>query len=411
MADIEMQKGASTIAAMQEVAKDEQLELIAEQEESQASFLNECEEMVNPFASRFQTRQKAIKDNRNRVSKMLQSGDKTEGKGGEQFKKTADQYQARNPELKARVLTLLREHIKPDDSQEEILKKVQEFYQDVSLADEALDFLLETTEGELNLKVKEAKDQFNKANSREISAGRNMGIVAREAAGKGLGTPSTLRDMYRDITGNPRDSSTLFAELSQRYNFQELKKVVSFLFHSLGADLKAKGPSIPRGMLHRLITETRSLQAIIGVYNFFKGRMNLVTTMFTQNGLDLPAQLTFEQMAKQFMSFVSDRYPSSDKALQLANKLGIEKWLIAKIIVLSQLRDAIKEVSVNQIYKSLQHRDDSYMALIEALEDLEDELEELEEQEEEDADEDDRERESGVESDEEDHHEEHQQSA
>ncbi len=35
---------------------------------------------------------------------------------------------------------------------------------------------------------------------------------------------------------------------------------------------------------------------------------------------------------------------------------------------------------MNQIYRSVQHRDELYMMIIEALEDLEDELEELEEQ-------------------------------
>jgi type III secretion protein W len=340
------------------------------------------EEMTNPFAARYATRQKSIKNRNTRIQKMLQSGEKSQSLGPiEHIKDSADQYQKQNPELKAKILVLLREYIKPSDSKEEILKKVMEFYPDVSLADEALDFLLETTEGELHLTVQEAKKEFNKLNAREILAGRNIGTVAREAAEKGLGTPTTMRDMYRDITGNPRDSGTLFDELSRRYNFKELKKVISFLLHSLGADLKAKGSSIDRGLLHRLITETRSLQAILGVYHFFRTRMGLVETLFAQNELDLPPQLTFELLAKQFMVFVSDRYPSADKALQLSVKLGIEKWLIAKIIVLSQLRDAIREVSVNQIYKSIQHRDDSYMALIEALEDLEDELEELEDSE------------------------------
>lgn len=52
-----------------------------------------------------------------------------------------------------------------------------------------------------------------------------------------------------------------------------------------------------------------------------------------------------------------------------------------KIILLSLMRDAIKEVSPTRIYRSMQHRDELYLAIIEALEDLEDELEELEEQE------------------------------
>jgi len=52
-----------------------------------------------------------------------------------------------------------------------------------------------------------------------------------------------------------------------------------------------------------------------------------------------------------------------------------------EIIVLSQFRDAIRAISP-RFYRSVQHRDEVYMAIIEALEDLEDELEEIEDHEE-----------------------------
>lgn len=371
-----------TLEAMQEVAKEEQLEIHAEQEESQAAFLNQQEEAVNPFAARVKT-EKNIKTRKDRINKSLEAGEKPSRLLPiERIKETADQFQRRNPELRAAILQMLRENIKPDDTVEDILRKVREFYSDVSLADEALEFLLATTDGELARKVQEAKDQFNGEFGREIVAGRNISQQARQAAEKGLGTPTTLRDMYRDITANPRDSATLFEELSNRYAFKELKKVVDFLLHSLGADLKSKGPSIPRGLLQRLLEETRSLQAILGVYRFFKMRMGLVNSMFAKEGMEVPSQVTFESLAKQFMALTAERYPTAARVLQLAAKLGIEQWLIAKIIVLSQMRDAIREVAVNQVYKSIQHRDELYMALIEALEDLEDELEELAEKEE-----------------------------
>lgn len=367
-----------TLKAMQEVAKEEQQELRAEQQESQAAFLNEQMEAINPFAARRQKVDKTIKANKGRVSKNLKAGDKAQQLlPVERIKEFAQQYERRNPELKARILTMLREYIKPGDSKETILKKILEFYPDVSLADEALEFLLETTEGELNRTIQELKEEFNSENQREITAGRNISQHARAASEKGLGTPTSLRDMYRDITANPRDSATLFEELSSRYAFKELKKVVDFLLHSLGADMKAKGPSIPRGMLHRLLTETRSLQAILGIYRFFKGRMHLMQTLFDKEGLEFPNQLTFENVSKEFMALAAERYPTAAKVLQRAVRLGIEKWIAAKIIVLSQLRDAIREVSVNQVYKSIQHRDELYLAIIEALEDLEDELEEL----------------------------------
>ena len=109
--------------------------------------------------------------------------------------------------------------------------------------------------------------------------------------------------------------------------------------------------------------------------------------LFAQEGLKLPQRLNFELMAKQFMTLTGERYPSPDKVLKLAEKLGIEKWIIAKIIVFSQMRDAIREVAMNQIYKSLQHRDELFQAIIEALEDLEEEWEDYEDEEEDQEDE------------------------
>ncbi len=367
-----------TLDAMKEVQKEEILEQKAEQQESQSALLNQQEEAVNPFAAKFAAKQKPIKTNLSRVQKMQLGAEKGQRLLPiEKLKDFAQQFQQRNPEFKANVLVLLRQYIKPGDSKEEILKKVLEFYPDVSLADEALEFLLATTDGELARAVQEARDELNAQNEREITAGRNISTQAREASGKGLGTPTNLRDMYRDITGNPRDSTTLFQELSQRYAFKDLKKVVDFLLHSLGADMKSKGPSIPRAFLQRLLTETRSLQAILGVYRFFRGRMDLIQKLFEKEGLDMPQQLSFELLAKQFMGLAAERYPTADKVLQTAVKLGIEKSIQPKIIVLSQLRDAIREVAVNQIYKSIQHRDELYLAILEALEDLEDELDEL----------------------------------
>lgn len=372
----------TTLEAMAQVKSDEQIELSSEQLSSKEAFVASQQEAVNPFAQ-MQKASKSIKAQKSRVQKMMKGGEKAHRLLPiAQIKNSADQFQQRNQELKASVLVLLRELIKPGDTKEEILKKLMDFYPDVSLADEALDFLLETTEGELAVTVQEAKDEHNEKFGREIAAGRNIGTHAREASEKGLGSPTSLRDLYRNVTGNPRDSTTLFQELSQRYAFKELKKVVDFLLHSLGTDMKSKGPSIPHGQLHRLLTETRSLQAILGVYRFFNARMPLVNKLFQRDGLQLPPQLNFETMAKEFMSLAGERYPTGDRVLQTAIRLGVDKWIRAKIIALSQFRDAIREVAVNQIYRSLQHRDELYIAILEALEDLEDELEELLDQEE-----------------------------
>lgn len=372
-----------TLQAMQAAGKEENEELRAEKQSSLESLQSQLSETVNPLAAALKKQVPKLKP-KSKVGKAAESKDKAERMIPlQQIKKSADEFQRRNPELKASVLVLLRDAIKPGDSKEEILKKLLEFYGDVSLADEALEFLIETSDGELARKLIEIKDELNQEKGREIVSGRNISTLARGAAEKGLGTPTSMRDMYRDITGNPREAGSLFDELSQKYAFKDLKKVVDFLLHSLGADMKAKGPSIDRGELHRLFSETRTLQAILGVYRFFRSRMNLMQGLFQKNGIPIPKELSFEQMSKEFMGLCSERYPSSDKVMQRAVRLGLEKWIMAKIIALSQFRDAIREVAMAKIYKSLQHRDDLYLAILEALEDLEDELEDMDDEDEE----------------------------
>lgn len=369
-----------TVDHMKHLTEENVAESFAEQVASTAAFRVNQEESVNPFA-RLQRAQKSIKARGTRLKKTSLAGEKGQRLAPiEQIKDNAHQFQQRNPELRAAVLISLRDQIKPGDTKEDILNKVKQFYEDVSLADEAFEFLLETTEGELYQTVQAAKQEYRSQFEREITAGRNIGAQAREASDKGIGTPTNLRDLYRSFSGNPQEAPALFEELSKKYAFADLKKVTNFLLHSLGADLKSKGPSIPPGLRHNLLAETRSLQAILGVYRFFKMRMGLMEKLFSKADMAMPQQLSFESMAKQFMSIASERYPSADKVKQSAVRLGIEKWISAKIIAFSQFRDAVREVAVNQIYSSIQHRDELYLAILEALEDLEDELEEFYEQ-------------------------------
>lgn len=369
-----------TLEAMKEVGKDTAEEIKQEQKAAEKSAQASNAQTV--FRPRVKTEKKKLKSVSSTVSKMAKMKKEKKLLPVQQIAKKAEEHERKNPELKAKVLKLLRERIKPDSSSEEIQETLEEFYPDPTLADDAMEFLLDTTEGELHQQVKQAKEELNEEKGREITAGRNISKQARAASEKGLGTPTSMREMYRDITGNPRDSNTLFQEFSEKYAFKEMHKVVKFLLHSLGSDMKSKGPSIPRGELHRLITETRSLQAILGVYRFFKNRMGLMQKMFDKSGLDMPKKLNFELMSKCFMNLAGERYPSSDKVLSQAKRLGIDDWLLAKIIAFSQFRDSIKEMAMSQIFRSLQHRDELLFAIIEALEELEDQLEEYEEEQE-----------------------------
>lgn len=300
----------------------------------------------------------------------------------EKVEETSQQYQKRNPELLSRTLLLLKSRVSRDDSKEEILRKVQETYKDYSLADEALDFLLETADPELARTLRQAKEDLNALYGREVRAGRNMGAQSREFSKAGLGDPSGLRNMYRDVTANPREASTLFEELNGKFSYEKMKSVIDFLLHSLGADMKSKGPSISRGELHRLMSETRTLQAVLGIYRFFKSRTNLIASAFQRQGLTLPSRLGFELLSKHFIKLVQERYPSADKALLLALEMGIAAEIEAQLIIYAQLRDAVRQVAP-RLYRSDKHRQDVLMMFINALEELDERIEEEEKEREE----------------------------
>lgn len=370
---------ASALRAAQALAREEVIEQLENAEDLQSWMEN----TFNPAAMMRNFRTLAEQKSTEQVRKA-------EGKGGEEeelvFKvealsEIADQVEKHNYELQAKTLLILRGRITSKDSEEDILKKVLEVYPDHALADEALDFLIQTSRGSLQDTTKRAKELFNQQFSRDILAGRNMGAQAREFSEKGLGSPTSLRDLYREITGTPREPLKLFEELSNQFPYEKLKTTIQFLLHSLGADLKAKGSSIARGELKMLLDETRSLQGILGVFRFFQSRMPLISRQFLSYELAMPSLINFETLSKQFIKLLAERYINADKILQSARLLGISEKTIAQIIVYTQMRDALRQIAL-RYYRNPQHFQELMKAMLEALEKLEDEWEEEEEDEE-----------------------------
>ena len=82
--------------------------------------------------------------------------------------------------------------------------------------------------------AQKAKDFLNATYKREIVAGRNINLQAQIFSKEGLGSPTALRDMYRDITGSPRTPFVLFDELTTKfsYNSMSLFKILFCFFSS-----------------------------------------------------------------------------------------------------------------------------------------------------------------------------------
>ncbi len=298
----------------------------------------------------------------------------------ERIDEASERFQKNNYELNAKTLRILRSQIATTDTPDEIINKVQAVYGDAALADEAIDFLLETTDAQLLAATQEAKEKFNKDKGKEIRAGRNMGTQAREFAKEGLGSPTSLRDLYREIILNPRDPLKLFDELTEKFRYPKLKSAITFMLHSLGCDLKSKGPSIQRGELKRLLDETRSMQGILGVFRFFQSRMRLIQREFSSYNLVVPNRLDFEIISRIFIKILAERFMNPDKILQTAKLLGLSEEAAAQMIIYSQMRDAIKQIAP-KYFRDPRHKEEVLKAFIDTIEKIEDQMEEEAEEE------------------------------
>jgi hypothetical protein len=94
----------------------------------------------------------------------------------------------------------------------------------------------------------------------------------------------------------------------------------------------------------------------------------------------LPPLLTKETLFKAFIELTKDRYPSAEKVLRLSRPLGIDGNIALQIIVFGAMRDMVRQVSREYMYRSTEHRDQIYNALISALEELEDKFEAAEDE-------------------------------
>jgi len=291
----------------------------------------------------------------------------------------ATYFEQGNEELGAQILLMLRSRFSGKPTIEEILEATLATYTDRSLADEALDFLIQTAATpELMELFQEAKKRLNDEYGPEIRAGRNMGAEARSFAKEGLGSPVSLRALYKDIINNPREAIVLFDQLTEKFPYAKLITAISFLLKSLGQDFRSRGPSIPRPELKRLIDEARSLQGILGVYRFFQSRMSLIANQFTRLGLVMPLRLNFEMLGRLFIKILGERFINPERILMTAQVLGISDLTAAEIIVFTQMRDALRGVAP-RYFRNNKHREELLKIFIDTLEKLDKDQKEEEE--------------------------------
>lgn len=311
--------------------------------------------------------------------------------------KLAEQFHRNNPELKQRSLLSLTEGaLSTEDSAEAIYQKVCLFYPDPYLADEAFSFLQQIHQEYPTWRqnVQIARQWLNDKYNRDIKAGQNIRTETQTFSNKGLGTPTELRHLYRNLTINPTQSSgEIFSDLLERLSsFQNTKKALSFILHAVGSDLKSKGPSIAREELQILLKEIRNAQTFLWMFSFFHHRMPSIQNAFQRAGSLLPIQITFELLGKAFLKLILERYPSLEKVYQIADFLGIDEDVLAQWIIFPYFHTAVSQSPSHLIPSSLQKEE-----LMELFEEIQDELynliEEKDEKEEEKKEEDEKEEE------------------
>ncbi|MCH9612298.1 MAG: hypothetical protein S4CHLAM102_07840 [Chlamydiia bacterium] len=342
--------------------------------------------LFNPLAMsrRFET----LKDRFKRASEENQTSETEKSHDDVQeilgAEKIAEEFERQNHELERHTLLNIKAQINEGDTIDDILGKILDAYPDRFLADEALDFLIETTyaNSKLGRNLLIAKDRLHELYGKEIRAGRNVNDHAQTYSKQGLGTAMSLRDLYREIISNPREPIDLFDELVNKFPFPRMKELIGFVLHAIGTDMKCKGPSIDPIELRRLFTEARSMQAILGVYRFFLSRMKLIEKQFSLNGLILPKGISFEELSKQLVKLIGEKYPSPDKVLRIATLLGLTEELIAQTVIFTQYRDALRQISP-RLFRNQKHRQDLLLTIIDTIEDLDEMIDEEEDEEDE----------------------------
>ena len=122
----------------------------------------------------------------------------------EEVDEAAARFQRNNFELNARTLRILRSRILPGDTPEEVLAKVLAVYPDPSLADEALDFLLETAQAQTAGTIREAKALLNARKGDGNRCGAQYGRSCTGIFRKGTGL---AEEFERSVSGHRVESA------------------------------------------------------------------------------------------------------------------------------------------------------------------------------------------------------------
>jgi hypothetical protein len=360
------------------------VDAVAKQETAADTLKEAFTQAVNPNAPKQEAKRKTLGEFAEDVKKAMKAGGETVLVPVEKIENEVGKFKQKHPEFSNEDLDDIRVSVKQgatkEETRENVLALVNSKGKDAAQKDQLLEFLENTTTGDLQESIKEARAKFRDtvdeksgvSNNKLLDNANRISARVGQAQDKGLSAVE-MRALYQEVTSNNIDTLTLFNKLVKQYDFKELVQVTKFLGRTLSDDQKNPGPHVDPALLQDRFVEIRMLQAILNVYKFEKKRYPLVQSELEKRGIEIPPQLNFENATKQFLDYCGERYPSGNKVMEKAANLKVEQNVESTIIVLSLMfRDAIKEVSPKIFGDSQPKRNDAYNVLIEKLTDLED---------------------------------------
>lgn len=292
-------------------------EVIATQEQSSISLIKDNQDVSNPAAAtRTKKKEEKFRTLESRRKGATQTEKKSEATGDKSDADLADKYTEGNAEVSAGDLRSIRDSLKDDTSEDDILSLLQSKFSDPALQSIALDYLVQTTpnsQGALKDTLVKTQQRHTQQNRQAVVGGKNILLASQEYASALNVSASGLRSLYLEVTSNVHTCESLLQMLQSRYTYEEMSTVSSFLLKGMSADLKSEGSSIEPAKLQVMMTETRNLQAVMTGYDFFQTKLPHLAASLKAEGSPLPEDLTFQKLGDTFFSLINDKFPTASK--------------------------------------------------------------------------------------------------
>lgn len=153
-------------------------------------------------------------------------------------------------------------------SREALDEALEGFHEDIAYQQAALDHLDRALAGSddpgakaLREKVQAKLAENLRTMAPAIQAGLNVTAVALASASDRQEVQA-LRDLYRETVLDHESLGKSWENIVARYGDGDLGAKISFLLKALGADLAARGPSIPPVELKAILDETQQLETL-----------------------------------------------------------------------------------------------------------------------------------------------------